>query len=77
MQISNNIEIVCGECGASVPVDLNVGREPELNRWIFRVMPCRCQKPLPPNAEYRRNLKALEINTSKSMAELKGYNTIR
>jgi len=42
MQIINTIEIVCSICGKSMPVEKNIDREFEMNRYIFRVMPCAC-----------------------------------
>jgi len=52
MQIINTIEIVCSICGKSMPVEKNIDREFEMNRYIFRVMPCACNgKQQPPNKQ--------------------------
>lgn len=42
MQITATIDIVCAKCGRDMPVDMDVGREPARNRYIYRVMPCQC-----------------------------------
>ena len=37
MQIANNIEIVCSECGKCLPIELSVGRDTIRDVWIFKV----------------------------------------
>jgi len=40
MQITNNIEIICNDCGTNMPVCLFPEHDIDRNTYTFKVMPC-------------------------------------